>query len=95
MNDFNSLTDIISKDEGLANLRKFMMSADVVERFNELFPDLNKIVKAKKLDKQTLYLSVENSVWRSELKFREKMIIDRINTTFGSELVKHIKFTAK
>lgn len=94
MPDAKSFSEIFSKDETLANLRAFIQSAEVVEKFYELFPDLKKIAKAKKVDKKVLYLKVENSVWRSELKFRQKIIIDKINSHFGMELIRSVKFIA-
>ena len=94
MPDIKSFAEIFNSDESLSKLRKFIQQADVVQKFKELFPDLKKIAKAVKLEKQILYLSVENSVWRSELKFKQKIIIDRINEHFKTELVKSIKFIA-
>ncbi|HEX2866431.1 MAG TPA: DciA family protein [Ignavibacteriales bacterium] len=94
MPDAKSFSEIFQKDETLANLRAFIQSAEVVEKFSELFPDLKKLAKAKKVDKQVLYLKVENSVLRSELKFRQKIIIDKINSHFRKELIKSIKFVA-
>ncbi|MEI7810841.1 MAG: DUF721 domain-containing protein [Ignavibacteria bacterium] len=94
MFDIKSFSDVFNNDESLSKLRIFVQQTDVVQKFTELFPDLRKIAKAVKLEKKVLYLSIENSVWRSELKFKQKIIIDRINEHFKSELVKYIKFIA-
>ncbi|MGE5679757.1 MAG: DUF721 domain-containing protein [Bacillota bacterium] len=93
MPDIKSISDIFNSDDSLSNLRNFIQQADVIVKFHELFPDLKKIAKATKLEKKVLYLSVENSVWRSELKFKQKIIIDRINAHFNNEVVKSIKFS--
>ena len=45
-----------------------------------------------KVDKKTLFLKVENSVWRSELKFSESIIVEKINKFFNEERIKFIKF---
>ncbi|MGE5401745.1 MAG: DciA family protein [Ignavibacteriales bacterium] len=94
MPDAKSISEIFSSDETLANLRAFIKQSEIVDKFSELFPDLKKIAKAKKVDKKVLYLKVENSVWRSELKFRQKIIIDKINEHFKQELIKSVKFIA-
>ena len=64
-----------------------------MDSFLEIFPDLVKVAKALKVDKKTLFLKVENSVWRSELKFSESVIIEKINTFFKEERIKYIKFS--
>jgi len=66
----------------------------VILLFPKIFPDLNQFVDAVKLEKQVLFLRVENSVWRSELKFRQKLILERINNHCGDNVVKSIKFIA-
>ena len=46
------------------------------------------------MEKKVLFLRVENSVWRSELKFRQKLIIERINNHLKEDIIKSIKFIA-
>jgi hypothetical protein len=70
-----------------------MKDIEVLDSFNELFPDLKKVVRVSKVEKKTIFLKVENSVWRSELKFRESIIIEKINSFFGEERIKHVKFS--
>jgi len=92
MDDFKSFSEIFNKDNSLENFRNAVKKVDVVTRFDEIFPDLKKIAKPVKVDKNILYLSVENSVWRSELKFKQKLIIDKINAFFNETIIKSIKF---
>ena len=61
----------------------------------DIFPDLEKIATAVKVDKNTLYLRVENPAWRSELKFKEKFITENINKHFKEDIVKYIRFVSK
>ena len=41
------------------------------------FKDFEKIAVPVKVKKNVLYLRVENSVWRSELKFKEKLLLKK------------------
>ncbi|MGE5412318.1 MAG: DUF721 domain-containing protein [Clostridiales bacterium] len=95
MDDIKSIEDVFNSDESLSNLRDFIQQADVIVKFHELFPDLKKIAKATRFDKKILYLWVENPAWRSELQFKQRIIIERINSYFGSNLVKSVKFSGK
>ena len=90
---FMKLSDIINNEPGLKGFRNTMKDIEVLDSFNELFPDLKKVAKASKVERKTLFLKVENSVWRSELKFRESVIIDKINSFFGEERIKYVKFS--
>ena len=90
---FIKLSDIIKNEPALKGFRNTINDIAVLDSFNELFPDLKKIAKVSKVERKTLFLKVENSVWRSELKFRESVIIDKINSFFGEERIKHIKFS--
>lgn len=90
---FLKLSDIIKNEPALKGLRSTMNDVEVLDSFAELFPDLKKVARASKVERKTLFLKVENSVWRSELKFRETVIIDKINSFFGEERIKHIKFS--
>jgi len=90
---FLKLSDIIKNEPGLKGFRNTMNDLEVLDKFAELFPDLKKIARVSKVERKILFLKVENSVWRSELKFRESVIIDKINSFFGEERIKQIKFS--
>lgn len=92
-NKFKSLKDVFVSDPGLGNVRKLVKSSDVVIDFHKVFPDLEKLVIPIKIEKMFLKLRVENSVLRSELKFRESEMVDKINHFYNEERVKGIKFT--
>lgn len=87
-----SVFDVINEEKEFENLRTAAKNFGVVEKFGEIFPDLEKITKAIKVERQILFLHVENSVWRSELNLRQKLMIERINTYFKEEIVKTVKF---
>ncbi len=90
---FKSLEEILRTEPGLKGLRKIIKSSDVVLDFYKIFPDLKKIAVPKKVDKMFLKLKVDNPTWRSELKYREKEIVDKINKYYNEERVKGISFT--
>ncbi len=89
---FNSLSDIIDQNPGLSGLRKVLKQSEVVNSFYEIFPEFQKIVTAVKVEKKTMYLSAESSAWKSELKFKDQLIIEKINNHFHEERVKWIRF---
>ena len=91
--DFKSLPDILGKEKAFEKVRKAAKEYDVLEKFWEIFPELRKVAQAVKIERGTLFLKVENSVWKSELKFRQTTIIEKINKFFKEDVVKTIRFT--
>jgi hypothetical protein len=90
--NFKKVSDIIETDKAFDKIRKKAKEFDIVEKFKEIFPDLGKIAEAKKIEKEILFLRVENSVWRSELNFKQAIIVEKINLHFKEKVVKAIKF---
>ncbi len=88
---FKTIDEILKQKE-FERISEIMRESEVVEKFPEIFPDFKKIAKAKKIDNKTLFLRVENSVWRSELNLHRNAIIKKINERFGEEVVKAIRF---
>ena len=91
---FISLGEAIEKEPSLSKLRDTIKDSDIIIRFYEIFNDLEKIAVPKKVKKNILYLHVENSVWRSELKFKEQLIIEKINKFIKEDRIKRIKFVS-
>lgn len=89
---FKSLTDIIEKENEFEKLRDTLKNYNVVDEFEMIFPELSKIAKAVRTDKKTLFLKVENSVWKSELNFQKNLLIEKINNHFKEQIIKSIKF---
>ena len=90
--DFRSLAEIFENDPELGNVRRTVKQYDLVDDFTKIFPDLVKVAKAVKTEKMMLFLRVENSVWRSELRFMEKIIVEKVNTYFKEERIRGVKF---
>jgi hypothetical protein len=93
-NGFISLGDAIENEPALSKIRSSIKDYDVVTNFYEIFKDFEKIAVPVKVKNNTLYLRVENSVWRSELKFKEQNIIEKINKYLKEERIKKIKFVS-
>ncbi|NWF89124.1 MAG: DUF721 domain-containing protein [Ignavibacteriaceae bacterium] len=91
---FLSVAEIIEKEAGLEKLRAALKKYDVIKNFHKIFPDLKKIAAPVKIEKRILYLKVDNATWRSELKFNQATIIEKINTFYKQEIIKTIKFQA-
>ncbi len=89
---FKSLADILNKDPGLATVRKIIKQSDVILDFYKIFPEMKKVVKPIKVDKKVLFINVENSIMRSELRFKEALIINKVNKYFNEERIKGIRF---
>jgi hypothetical protein len=92
---FKSIKDVFNSDPALKNIRNVIIENNVVNDFEMIFPELNKVAKAKSVYKSTLTLRVENAAWRNELKFKEKEIIEKITSYYGQERINSIKFSAK
>jgi hypothetical protein len=89
---FISLREAIEKEPSLSKLRDSIKDSDIIVKFYEIFNDFEKIAEPVKVKNNVLYLRVENSVWRSELKFKEQAIIEKINMFVNEERIKKIKF---
>ena len=89
---FKSIADILNENPGLATVRKIIKQSDVIIGFYDIFPELKKVVKPVKVDKQILFIKVENSILRSELRFQENLIVSKVNKYFKEERIKGIKF---
>ncbi|HSD64542.1 MAG TPA: DUF721 domain-containing protein [Ignavibacteriaceae bacterium] len=89
---FKSIAEILNKEPALAAVRKVIKQSDVVVEFSAIFPEFKKLVRAKKVEKNILFLKVENSVLRSELKFKETLLVDKINKFFNEERIRGIRF---
>lgn len=88
---FLSIYEIISKEPGFEKLRKVIKQHDVISGFHKLFPDLKKIAVPVKIERKILYVKVQNAAWRSELKFNQKIIIEKINAFYKEEIIKAIR----
>ena len=68
--------------------------AEVLKVWNALLdPNLVAHAQPTGLCKGTLFVSVDSSVWLSEIvRYRRKEILDRLQHSFGRELIRRISF---
>ena len=88
---FKSIGEIFNNEPKLSKLKKILNESDVVVEFQNIFPELDKVAKAKRVEKKVLFLIVENAAWRNELQFRQKEIIDKINNHFNENRITAVR----
>ena len=91
---FISIKEALNTNPGLTSVRNTLKQSEVIEKFFSVFPEMEKVVKPVNVIKKTLLLSVESSVLKSELKFNQAIMIEKINKYFNEERVKSIRFVS-
>ncbi len=86
-----SLSEIFSAEPELKKINNLIKESEVLSKFFEIFPEFQKIVEPVKVTKKTLHLKIENAAWRSEIKFQEKKLIEKINSFFNETRIKYLK----
>lgn len=89
---FRTIDDVLNSENEFSNLRESLKNYKIVEEFEKIFPELKLIAQAVKVEKQILFLRVENSVWKSELNFNKNLITEKINNFFKQQVIKSIRF---
>lgn len=89
---FRSLKDIINISPEFESINRSIKEADVVAEFYKIFPELESIVIPVRVEKKVLRMKVENAAWRSEIKFKERSFVDKINLYFNDNRVNQIRF---
>lgn len=92
LDSFRSVKDIILNEPGLSGLKSDIINSETILEFAKIFPELEPIVKPIKIENKTLFLKVENSVWRSELNLQSKSLIEKLNSHFKEDRIKAIRF---
>jgi hypothetical protein len=86
--------DVISRVTKDLHIDTRRAEAEVVKVWNELI-DPNIVAHAQPVGvrKGTLFVTVDSSVWLSEIvRYRRKEILDRLQHSFGRELIQRISF---
>ena len=87
-----SVGEVIKDENSFVKFRKVAEEYKIVESYKEIFPELTKISKAVKVDREILFLKVENSVWRNELNLKQKIMVEKINNYFKEKVIRTIRF---
>lgn len=90
--NIKSIAEIFKTHPGLDSVRKTIKQYDVIIDFFKIFPEMKKVVRPIKVEKKILFISVENSILRSELRFREGLLVEKVNRYFSENLIKGIRF---
>ena len=91
---FISIKEALDTNPGLTGVRRTIKEAEVIEKFFSVFPEMEKVIRPVNVIKKVLLLQVESSVLRSELKFNQVVMIEKINKFFNEERVKSIRFVS-
>jgi predicted nucleic acid-binding Zn ribbon protein len=68
--------------------------AEIVKVWNSLLdPNITAHAQPANLNKGTLFVNVDSSVWLSEIvRYRRKEILDRLQNSFGKNLIQKISY---
>lgn len=91
-NSFKSLKEVFGKEESLAGLRSIVRYTEVILKFHDVFPGLEKVATPVSCEKGVLKLKIENPAWRNELKFMESEMIEKVNNHFKEKRINQIRF---
>lgn len=85
---------VLPKVLGDLRIDRRQAEAEVVKVWNHaLAPDIVAHAQPTGLRKGTLFVSVDTSVWLNEIvRFRRKEILDRLQHSFGRQLITRISF---
>ena len=80
----------------LSRLRmdKRQSEAEILRVWNSVLdPNVTTHAQPTGINKGTLFVTVDSSVWLSEIvRYRRKEILDRLQLSFGRELIQRISF---
>jgi predicted nucleic acid-binding Zn ribbon protein len=89
-----SLGDILPQVLGELRIDSRRSEAEVVKVWNSLLdPNIVAHAQPTGLRKGTLFVTVDSNVWLSEIvRYRRKEILDRLQHSFGREMIARISF---
>ncbi len=91
-NNFKSISEIIHREKAFSKVIEKSRQQEVIDKFYVIFPELKKIAEVIRVDKEILFLRVENSVWRSELNLNRASLINKLNNQLEDKVINKIKF---
>jgi predicted nucleic acid-binding Zn ribbon protein len=89
-----AMADLIPAVLDKLGLDRRRAEAEIVRVWNHLVdPNVTAHAQPAGLNKGTLFVTVDSSVWLSEIvRYRRKEILDRLQHSFGRELIARISF---
>ena len=87
----DQLVGSVMKSLGMERRRA---EAEIVRVWNNLIdPNIAAHAQPTGINKGTLFVTVDNSTWLSEIvRYRRKEILDRLQNSFGKEMIARISF---
>jgi predicted nucleic acid-binding Zn ribbon protein len=89
-----STQDVLSQVLSGLRIESRRSEAEIVKVWNHLMdPNIAAHARPVGLRKGTLFVNVDSSVWLAEIvRYRRREILDRLQHSFGRELIKRISF---
>ncbi len=89
-----SAADVLPKVLGELRIDRRQSEAEIVKVWNSLIdPNIVKHAQPTGLNKGTLFVTVDSSVWLAEIvRYRRREILERLQNSFGKDLVAKISF---
>ena len=86
--------DVLPKVLGQLRIDRRQSEAEIVKVWNSLIdPNIVKHAQPTGLNKGTLFVTVDSSVWLAEIvRYRKREILERLQHSFGKDLVAKISF---
>jgi hypothetical protein len=86
--------DVLPKIMSDLRLEHRSAEAEIVKVWNSLLdPNIIAHAQPSNLHKGTLFVNVDSSAWLSEIvRYRRKEILDRLQHSFGKDLIRKISF---
>jgi hypothetical protein len=87
--------DVLKTSAEFRRLARAAEEQRAIEVFPDVFPFLAEDAVPLSVADGTLHLRVENAAWRSEIKFREREILEKLNAELDGAPVRRLKFAAR
>ena len=89
-----SAADVLPKVLGELRIDRRQAEAEIMKVWNSLIdPNIVKHAQPTGLNKGTLFVTVDSSVWLAEIvRYRRREILERLRHSFGKDLVAKISF---
>ncbi len=88
------IADLMPSVLGKLGLDRRRAEAEIVRVWNHLVdPNITAHAQPTGLNRGTLFVTVDNSAWLSEIvRYRRREILDRLQHSFGRDLISRISF---
>lgn len=93
-NTAKAAASVLPKVLGEMRIDRRQAEAEIMKVWNSLIdPNIVKHAQPTGLNKGTLFVTVDSSVWLAEIvRYRKREILERIQNSFGKDLVSKISF---